>query len=105
MLAESRQLTNHEIDERAMVSSRISELERMASLDLRQKARIKSVVDGDENSRFFHGYVNNRVRRNHIHGFMVDGNWISKPGEMKAEAVNFFSTKFHEKWKIRPVFS
>lgn len=74
LLAKSIQVIAQEIDERDKVSSRISKLERMASLDLRQKARIKWVVDGDENSRFFHGYVNNRVRRNQIHGFMVGGN-------------------------------
>ncbi|XP_052620998.1 uncharacterized protein LOC128126882 [Lactuca sativa] len=55
-----------DLDERTRISGRIEELERLAIIDLKQKSRIKWTIDRDENSCFFHGYVSNRLRRNHI---------------------------------------
>lgn len=103
-MAETRQLSENEIIERERGYSRILELERFASLDLRQKAILKWVVDGDENTNFFHGYVNNRARRNQIHGFVINAEWTSRPVEMNNAAVTFFSNKFHEKWVNIPNF-
>ncbi|GJU77776.1 putative RNA-directed DNA polymerase, eukaryota, reverse transcriptase zinc-binding domain protein [Tanacetum coccineum] len=36
----------------------LDDLEKIESIDLAQKARVKWEVDGDENSRFFHGLIN-----------------------------------------------
>lgn len=66
-------LQGEEVSEWAKLSSKLTELEKMASLDLRQKSRIKWLVDGDENTWFFHGFVNNRNRKNHINGLLIDG--------------------------------
>lgn len=51
-VAESRMLTNAEISERKENKIRICELERFAKLDLQQSAKIRWLVDGDENSLF-----------------------------------------------------
>lgn len=56
-----------------------AEKARATSMDLKQRAKIKWEVDGDENTRFFHGYVNNRNRKNHIHGIMANGSWTTDP--------------------------
>lgn len=42
-------------------------------IDLKQKARIKWIIDEDENTRFFHGYANNKKGKNRIHGLLIDG--------------------------------
>jgi len=60
------------------------------------------MVDGDENSRFFHGFVNNRNKKNHLHGLTINGTWTGEPNEVKQEAFNFFSQKFKERWPNRP---
>ncbi|KAL4592501.1 hypothetical protein LXL04_005499 [Taraxacum kok-saghyz] len=86
----------------SVTKQKILELDRIVKMDLKQKARIKWVIDGDENSRFFHGMVNNKARRNMIHGLNINGVWCSDPTIMKKGVRDFFSRKFHEKWPTRP---
>lgn len=73
-------------------------------MDLKQRAKLKWEVDGDENTRFFHGYVNNRNRKNHIHRIMTGGGWTTDPNIIKQEAVIFFEEKYKEIWPNRPLF-
>nr|GEX36818.1 RNA-directed DNA polymerase, eukaryota, reverse transcriptase zinc-binding domain protein [Tanacetum cinerariifolium] len=57
-------------------SSRISKLqeldyfEKMISLDLMQKARVKWEVEGDKNSKFFHGLINSKRKSQSIHDLL-----------------------------------
>lgn len=41
---------------------------------LQQKSRNKWLVDGDENSGFFHNFINRRRKGNEISGLLVEGN-------------------------------
>nr|GFD56854.1 RNA-directed DNA polymerase, eukaryota, reverse transcriptase zinc-binding domain protein [Tanacetum cinerariifolium] len=65
-------------------SSRISKLQeldyfkKMSSMDLMQKASVKWDVDGDENSKFFHGLIILRRKSQLIHGIMHEGVWLSE---------------------------
>lgn len=71
--AEMKGLLGSEIKEWVGLSSKLSELEKMVSMDLRQKLRLNWLTDGDENTKFFHGFVNNRNRKNNINGLLVNG--------------------------------
>ena len=102
--AERNLLIGLEKEEWAKISSRLTKLEKLACMDIKQKARIKWLIDGDENTQFFHGFVKNRNRKNHMNGLMINGVWSNQPDEMKAEIFRFFSSKFKEKWKHRPEF-
>nr|GEZ35848.1 RNA-directed DNA polymerase, eukaryota [Tanacetum cinerariifolium] len=81
-------------------SSRISKLqeldyfEKMNSLDLMQKVRVKWEVEGDENSKFFHGLINSRRKSQSIHGIMHEGVWLSNPKDIKEAFLNFYKKKF-----------
>nr|GEV05024.1 RNA-directed DNA polymerase, eukaryota, reverse transcriptase zinc-binding domain protein [Tanacetum cinerariifolium] len=81
-------------------SSRISKLqeldyfEKMNSLDSMQKARVKWKVEGDENSKFFHGLINSRRKSQSIHGIMHEGVWLSDPKDIKEAFLNFYNKKF-----------
>ncbi|KAJ0491837.1 putative RNA-directed DNA polymerase [Helianthus annuus] len=70
--------------------------------DLRQRSRIKWAMEGDENSKFFHGVINNRKASNAIHGLNINGNWVTKPAKVKKEVMAFFKEKFIETCKNRP---
>lgn len=72
-LTESRSLTDAELGSRNEGLRKILELEKLAVLDLKQRERVKWTVEGDENTKFFHGYINNKHMRNTIHGLLVNG--------------------------------
>lgn len=100
--AESRLLTPQEIDSRRDSFKSIAELEKFRVLDIKQISRVKWAVDGDENTRFFHGHVNHNNQKNGIDGLMINDTWCTDPVLIKSEAFNFFTDKFKEKWLSRP---
>nr|GEW54582.1 RNA-directed DNA polymerase, eukaryota [Tanacetum cinerariifolium] len=44
-----------------------------------QRAKIQWAIEGDENSKFFHGIINKRRANLSIKGVMVDGEWMDDP--------------------------
>ncbi|XP_035838296.1 uncharacterized protein LOC118485893 [Helianthus annuus] len=50
----------------------IQEIDDRKRADIKQRARLRWAIDGDENSKFFHAMVNNRKASNNIHGLSVD---------------------------------
>ena len=100
--AENRVLN---IDEQQLYSSgkqKLMEFQKMAILDLKQKSRIRWLVDGDENSKFFHGHLNCKNRKNRINGLMINGRWTTEAKEIKEEVHRFFNEKFRETRTVRP---
>lgn len=97
-----RSLTKEEPNTRSNGLQKILELEKRALLDLKHKSKIRWTIDGDENTKFFHGYINSKNRRSRIYGLSINGRWSSDADEIKAEAFRFFKEKFHEKWVVRP---
>ena len=43
---------------------------------LRQKARVKWLKQGDNNSNYFHRLINYRRTQNAIQGLLIDGVWV-----------------------------
>nr|GEV03585.1 RNA-directed DNA polymerase, eukaryota [Tanacetum cinerariifolium] len=64
------------------------------SCDALQKAKIKWAIEGDENSKFFHGIVNRNRANLAIKGIMVDGDWVDDPSRVKDEFSSHFVSRF-----------
>nr|GFC34709.1 RNA-directed DNA polymerase, eukaryota [Tanacetum cinerariifolium] len=62
--------------------------------EVAQKAKIKWVVEGDENTKFFHGMSNKKRNQRSIQGIMVNGTWIDDPVKVKYEFLNHFRYRF-----------
>ncbi|GKA37936.1 putative RNA-directed DNA polymerase, eukaryota, reverse transcriptase zinc-binding domain protein [Tanacetum coccineum] len=97
-------------EDRALRVNRLQELdglEKLESMDLVQKARVKWEVEGDENSKFFHDIINSRRKSQMIQGIMHEGVWITKPNAIKLAFLNFYKDKFncHDSPIIFPLMS
>ncbi|PWA36616.1 RNA-directed DNA polymerase, eukaryota, Reverse transcriptase zinc-binding domain protein [Artemisia annua] len=80
----------------------IEEIELHRAHDIKQKSRVKWASLGDENTAFFHYFVNGRKARNSIPGLEVNGEWVSKPTVVKREVLRFFRNHFREDVMDRP---
>nr|GFA86872.1 RNA-directed DNA polymerase, eukaryota [Tanacetum cinerariifolium] len=71
----------------------LKELHDIISLDLEemaQKAKVRWAIEGDENSKYFYGILNNKRSHLAIRGVLVNGDWIVKPNDVKNEFLNHF---------------
>ena len=68
----------------------------------RQKARVKWLKEGDNNSTYFHRLINHRRRRNAIPGIFMDDVWFHEPCRVKNAAVLYFKDRFLEECFNRP---
>ncbi|GKD61129.1 hypothetical protein Tco_1298638, partial [Tanacetum coccineum] len=59
-----------------------------------QKAHVKWDIEGDENSKFFHGLINQKRQNQMINGIMVEENWITNPCLIKDAFLQFYKRKF-----------
>ncbi|GJW71739.1 RNA-directed DNA polymerase, eukaryota [Tanacetum coccineum] len=70
-------------------------LEKIESIELAQKAKLKWSIEGDENSKIFHGCINKKRNNMAIRGVIVDGQWIEDPLQVKKEFLSHFKERFY----------
>nr|GFB78383.1 RNA-directed DNA polymerase, eukaryota [Tanacetum cinerariifolium] len=83
----------------------IQEAEKVNNLEATQKAKIKWAIEGDENTKFYHGILNKKHNQLGIRGVLKDGMWIGNPVVVKKEFLEHFSTRFQQPRRIRPVIN
>nr|GEZ49422.1 RNA-directed DNA polymerase, eukaryota [Tanacetum cinerariifolium] len=64
--------------------------------DQMQKAKIQWAIEGDENSKFFHGIVNKKRVHLSIKCIMVYEEWVDDPSRVKDEFRSHFATRFQD---------
>nr|GEX41989.1 putative RNA-directed DNA polymerase, eukaryota, reverse transcriptase zinc-binding domain protein [Tanacetum cinerariifolium] len=76
--------------------------------DLVQKSKIKWAIEGDENSKFFHGIINKKRSQLSIRGVFVDGTWCTDLSIVKKAFKNHFEVRFqqpcHDRLKLNAPF-
>ncbi|KAJ0787048.1 putative RNA-directed DNA polymerase [Helianthus annuus] len=102
LLAEDRSLSPQELELRADCKRYLMDADRLKTMDLKQKSRVKWAVDGDENTAYFHRVVNANTSNNRINGLMLDGEWVVTPTLLKDTICSFFAEKFLEPLDNRP---
>ncbi|GJX53244.1 RNA-directed DNA polymerase, eukaryota, reverse transcriptase zinc-binding domain protein [Tanacetum coccineum] len=63
-------------------------------MDLVQKSRIKWDIEGDENSKFFHGLINKKRRQQMVRGVIINGMWNTDPYQVKNAFFQYYQDKF-----------
>nr|GFB76604.1 hypothetical protein [Tanacetum cinerariifolium] len=71
----------------------IQEAEKVDNLEAAQKAKIKWTIEGDENTKFYHGILNKKHNQLGVRGVLKDGMWIDNPVVVKKEFLEHFSTR------------
>ncbi|GJZ01186.1 RNA-directed DNA polymerase, eukaryota [Tanacetum coccineum] len=82
------------VNKRAEIVNNLQSIDKLHSLEMAQKVKVKWLVEGDENSSFFHGMLNKKRILLNIRGIMIDGIWIDNPNWVKREFFNHFSKRF-----------
>ncbi|KAJ9542202.1 LOW QUALITY PROTEIN: hypothetical protein OSB04_028708 [Centaurea solstitialis] len=96
LLAELNTMDDNTAKERVKYTARLNDLLADKLRDIKQKAKVRWLVDGDDNTRFFHGIVNKKMKSLRIHGLNLNGSWESDPDRIKA------ATREHP---VRPVIN
>ncbi|GJV99434.1 RNA-directed DNA polymerase, eukaryota [Tanacetum coccineum] len=83
------ELLNH----RSSLMKELQDISSIEMLEVSQKAKVQWAIEGDENSKYFHGILNKKKANLAIRGILRDGEWLSDPNQVKAEFLNHFSNR------------
>nr|GEZ29615.1 RNA-directed DNA polymerase, eukaryota [Tanacetum cinerariifolium] len=87
-------LNEIEIEERLSYLKKIEDFDHLKNLDLVRNAKVKWAIEGDENSKYFHGIVNNKFSRSRINGIFSNGVWLTDPSLVTLGIYEFYKEKF-----------
>nr|GEW74079.1 putative RNA-directed DNA polymerase, eukaryota, reverse transcriptase zinc-binding domain protein [Tanacetum cinerariifolium] len=93
-ILDNEEATSLALEDQLNAMNNLTNLERMKSIELAQKAKIKWSIEGDENSKKFHGIINKQRNNLAIRGIIVDGQWIEDPMMVKNEFLTHFKDRF-----------
>lgn len=77
---------------------------RMEAIDLTKKSKIRWAIEGDENSKYFHGILNQKMRHLVIRGVIKDGVWMDNPDQVKRSIFLHFVDRFKPPPNSQPRF-
>ncbi|GJX28013.1 putative RNA-directed DNA polymerase, eukaryota, reverse transcriptase zinc-binding domain protein [Tanacetum coccineum] len=80
----------------------LGDIDRLVAKDIAQKAKVKWVIEGDENTSFYHNMLKKKRRQLAIKGIFKNGKWIEDPHDVKAELFMHFSSRFQHSEGIPP---
>nr|GEY35691.1 RNA-directed DNA polymerase, eukaryota [Tanacetum cinerariifolium] len=77
------------------IQSRLADLDKIIDQGKgNEEAKIRWAIEGDENSKYFHGIINKKSSQLAIRGVLLDGDWIDDPSCVKNEFLKHFSNRF-----------
>ncbi|GKD01436.1 RNA-directed DNA polymerase, eukaryota [Tanacetum coccineum] len=91
------------LHQRLEVCKSLKEMDKLISMEIAQKAKIKWAVEGDENSKYYHSVLNKKRNQLAIRGVLYDGVWEERPNVVKNEFLNHFRNRFDRPNSIRPI--
>nr|GEV84137.1 RNA-directed DNA polymerase, eukaryota [Tanacetum cinerariifolium] len=94
LIIDSGQGNDDDLRSRMDIMLKLQHYEDLESIEVAQKAKIRWAVEGDKNSKFFHGTLNKKRNILGIRGVLVDGVWVDDPKGVKREFYDHFSKRF-----------
>ncbi|GJX77763.1 RNA-directed DNA polymerase, eukaryota [Tanacetum coccineum] len=96
VLIDDKKVDQELLNKRVNVSNSLQELEKLEAIEIAQKVKIKWSIEGDENSKFFHGMLNKKRNQQTICGILKDGTWVDDPNLVKNEFFTHFRERFDQ---------
>ncbi|GJZ35233.1 RNA-directed DNA polymerase, eukaryota [Tanacetum coccineum] len=73
---------------------KLNDIKEMEGKDSIQKSKVRWAIEGDENSKYFHGIINKKRSQLAIRGVFVDGDWITDPRLVKQAFLDHYEARF-----------
>ncbi|GKB14293.1 hypothetical protein Tco_0848216 [Tanacetum coccineum] len=73
MIIDKGDASSDTLHKRADVVKLIQEVDKLCAMEASQKAKIKWAIEGDENSKYYHGILNKKRNQLSIRGVLVEG--------------------------------
>nr|GEV95531.1 RNA-directed DNA polymerase, eukaryota [Tanacetum cinerariifolium] len=93
---DSENVSDEILLKRMELTRQLHDINQMEAKDYVQKSKIKWAIEGDENSKFFHGIINKKRSQLSIRGVFVDGDWNTDPEVVKDVIKDHFATRFKQ---------
>nr|GEZ80368.1 RNA-directed DNA polymerase, eukaryota [Tanacetum cinerariifolium] len=74
----------------------LHDVKQMEAKDNSQKSKIEWAIEGDENSKFFHGIINKKRSQISIRRMFVNGDWKTDPSAVKDAFKDHFPERFKQ---------
>ncbi|GKB52775.1 hypothetical protein Tco_0903528 [Tanacetum coccineum] len=94
LLIDEKKVDKVLLNKRSEVMNSLHDLGKLESMEIAQKSKIKWSIEGDENSKYFHGILNKKRNQTAIRGILAEGVWIDDPNSVKNEFLSHFKERF-----------
>nr|GEU37298.1 hypothetical protein [Tanacetum cinerariifolium] len=84
------------VKQRMELVKSLNDLESLEAMDITQKANVRWSIEEDENTKFFHGVLNNKRSQLSIRGVLMDGVWVNEPVQVKHAFFSHFADRFNK---------
>ncbi|XP_071740970.1 uncharacterized protein [Rutidosis leptorrhynchoides] len=84
-----------ELEERSRLLAEILAFQDIEESDIVQKSKVKWDIEGNENSKFFHGLLKQRMNKQSIHGLSLNIVWITDPTIVENAFKEYYRVKFN----------
>ncbi|GKA84945.1 RNA-directed DNA polymerase, eukaryota, partial [Tanacetum coccineum] len=105
MIIDKGDASSDTLHKRAEVVKSIQEVDKLCAMEASQKAKIKWAIEGDENSKYYHGILNKKRNQLSIRGVLVERDWVENPNMVKNEFLNHFKNRFDRPKSVRPMLN
>jgi hypothetical protein len=92
--AETAILNEFELDLKHVLNERLAELLREEELKWYQRAKVKHLLEGDANTKYYHLLANGRHRKTRIFRLEDGNNIISGDAQLKGHITNYYKNLF-----------
>nr|GFA77639.1 RNA-directed DNA polymerase, eukaryota [Tanacetum cinerariifolium] len=87
-------ISDYLIFKRHEVTRQLQDIKSREAADFIQKSKVRWAIEGDENSKYFHGIINKKRSQLAIRGVFVDGIWRDDPSSVKEAFFNHYAARF-----------